>query len=489
LILSALLRKADLHPLATFGDADIAGVQMDSRRCEAGTLFVCMPGTTRDSHSFLPDALAAGASAAVVYSREGFDRAHSLGMPAVLLGDLRDNIWRLCDAFFHHPTRSMKVIGITGTNGKTTTAWMVRDLLQALGFRAAYLGTLGLHLPESHRELPNTTPFAVDLYNLLAEIKVDGVGVLAMEVSSHALVERRVDGVEFDLGLFTNLTQDHLDFHGTMQAYAEAKWRLFGDLPRLSEKPFRAAINVADEVGSTFAERSGPTALRFGGEGTDYRARDPRVGLSELAFDFVYPGGVAPVAAPIGGGFNVDNLLAALVAAIGIGIEPEAAARAADRVRPVPGRFEPVPNESGVGVLIDYAHTPDALTKLLASVRPLVEGRVITVFGCGGDRDRTKRPLMAKAASEASDVTVLTSDNPRTEDPESILRDAEEGLVAGRESVSIVDRREAIAHACRLARPGDVVVIAGKGHERYQIVGRQSIPMDEREIVREALAR
>ncbi|MGV3616712.1 MAG: UDP-N-acetylmuramoyl-L-alanyl-D-glutamate--2,6-diaminopimelate ligase [Fimbriimonas sp.] len=501
--LSQLVRQANVHPAGHFGDAEVTGAQLDSRRCSPGTLFFCMPGTTRDSHLFLPAAQAAGASAAVVYSSEGLEAARSLGMPAVHLEDVHDGAWRLCDALFHHPTRHMKVIGVTGTNGKTTTAWILRDMLRAIGGKAAYLGTLGFQLPDEERELANTTPFTVELYNLLAEARDRGVQHLAMEVSSHALAERRADGVEFDVGVFTNLTQDHLDYHGTMEEYADAKLRLFTDLPRQTEKSFQWAINVGDPVGHRWASELTTPGVAFWEGTTPHEGRFSRslqVVPREVRIDGarleatlrnVFEGQPGErsveVATHLGGGYNVQNSMTALAAAWALGVGPATAARAFEAVRPVPGRFEAVPNDAGIGILVDYAHTPDALEKLLDAVRPLTSGRIITVFGCGGDRDRTKRPLMARAASERSDITVATSDNPRTEDPQAILDDVLAGVAPGRTATSILDRREAVAYAVTRAKPGDVVVIAGKGHENYQIIGREKVPMDDRELARAAL--
>lgn len=501
-----IFAKAGVSPDRLHDDTRIDGIRSDSRLVQAGDLFVCMPGSQFDSHQFIPQAKAAGAVAVLAHTAEGFEAALGEDLPAALVlprepWQFPDTVWRLCDAFFDHPTRNMKVVGVTGTNGKTTTAWLVRDMLRALGLKAAYLGTLGFHLPDEERELANTTPFAVELYNLLAEARGRGVEALAMEVSSHALAERRVDGVEFDVAVFTNLTQDHLDYHGTMEAYEAAKWRLFAELPKQTAKRTMAAINVGDPVGRRWAESIDPERrLRFAvvEKLGDFGSVPSDLELAAEAFDvaidrihLVLQGvGHRDVGflAPLGGRYNVENLAAAAAAVKALGFPMGEIHDWGSRVHPVPGRFESVPNDSGIGILVDYAHTPDALEKLLDAVRPLTSGRVITVFGCGGDRDRTKRPKMARAASERSDVVVVTSDNPRTEDPERILDDIEVGLVAGVESVRIADRREAVAHAVRIARPGDVVVIAGKGHERYQIIGRTKHPMDDRELAREGLA-
>jgi UDP-N-acetylmuramoyl-L-alanyl-D-glutamate--2,6-diaminopimelate ligase len=381
----------------------------------------------------------------------------------------------------------MKVVGVTGTNGKTTTAWLLRDMMVALGERAGYLGTLGLQVPGEERELSNTTPFAVELYELLDEIHRKRVDSLAIEISSHALFERRSDGIEFNAGVFTNLTQDHLDFHGSMEAYAESKHRLFTQLPAQTDKRFVAAFNIDDPVGARWSvEHNGPS-VTYGLKGeADMVVRPLEVKVDRLRLKLEYRGEIE-VEVPLGGNFNVSNCMSAAAGMLALGYDLGAIEKALPKVRPVPGRFEAVPNNRGIGILVDYAHTADALEKLLDSVRELKPKRVITVFGCGGDRDRTKRPKMARTASERSEVTIVTSDNPRTEDPAAIIEEVKVGIVAGKESVAIVDRREAISHAIHLSEPGDVVVIAGKGHENYQIIGRTKHPMDDREIAKGAL--
>lgn len=495
--LQALFDEASVMPLRLEGDAELSGMKLDSRRVSPGDLFVCQAGTVRDSHEFLDAAKTAGAVAALAHSPEGFAHARGLGMAAALLpsGKLAFNhaIWQLCDAFYGHPTRAMKVVGITGTNGKTTTAWLVRDLLAALGETPGYLGTLGFQTPSGDRELANTTPYAVELYGLLGEARDQELSALAMEVSSHALAEQRADGVEFDVSVYTNLTQDHLDFHGSMQAYEAAKLRLFTDLPRQTAKAFAGVYNAADPACLRAAAAGKGRKIGFGdrdpGAFDAYlTGRACQVGVDRIELELAWEGAQACAVVPLGGSFNVENSLAAAASMLALGYRLDAAAGALAKVRPVPGRFEPVRNDKGIGVLVDYAHTPDALEKLLAAVRPLTQGRVITVFGCGGDRDRTKRPLMAQTVTKASDLAVLTSDNPRTEDPAAILADVRAGVAAGAEVVEIIDRPQAIAHAIRSARPQDVVVIAGKGHENYQIIGREKHPMDDRELAREALA-
>ncbi len=503
--LSSLLTESGALHIATVGDAAITSITQDSREAKSGSLFVCNPGTTNDSHAYLGSAKEHGAVAAVVWSSDGFVKAKSLGLAAIQLPEERvpfnDSICRLCNAFFGYPTRNMKVIGVTGTNGKTTTAWLIRDMLAALGMKAGYLGTLGFQIPGEERELGNTTPYPVELWSLLAEARDKGVEAMAMEVSSHAFAEHRCEYVEFDAGVFTNLTQDHLDFHGSMEAYEAAKLRLFTELSEQTEKKFIGVTNGDDLVGRQWRDALSGERPVFGygiardsaemdiiPAEYDLRALPLEIAVDHIQLRISAFGEPDPeFLSKLGGSYNVENLTAAATSLFVLGFPITDVCRAASSARPVPGRFEAVPNNLGIGVLVDYAHTPDALEKLLDAVRPLTKGRVITVFGCGGDRDRTKRPKMAKAASERSDITVVTSDNPRTEDPQSILNEVLTGIVPGRESIDIIDRREAIAHAIKIAQPGDVVVIAGKGHENYQIIGRTKYPMDDRLMARDAL--
>jgi UDP-N-acetylmuramoyl-L-alanyl-D-glutamate--2,6-diaminopimelate ligase len=490
--LKRLLHSIGMDPAEMVGDTEITGIQADSRRCVPGSLFVCMPGTNHPSEAYIPAAVSNGAVAALVYSREGMEFATANGIAAVLVPHRNERfaevVWQICDEFFAHPTRDLKLVGVTGTNGKTTTAWLVRDILTLLGNRTAYLGTLGFHLPEVTWELENTTPFAADLYNMISEAKRVGVTAISMEVSSHALAQERVGGLDFDVSVLTNLTQDHLDFHGTMESYAAAKHRLFTSRPVGSQKKMVAAFNVDDPIGYRWSiEQDGPT-LTYGtrSNDVDLRGTPLQIEVDRIRMQLEYRG-EAVVEIPLGGSYNVENTLSAVAATLALGYRLSEIAEVLPRVRPVPGRFEPVPNGRGIFVIVDYAHTPDALEKLLDSVRGVTSSRIITVFGCGGDRDTSKRPKMARVASLRSDLTIATSDNPRTEDPEKILQDVISGIAEGREWTSIVDRKEAIAYAVHRANPGDVLVIAGKGHENYQIIGRIKHPMDDRELARDAM--
>lgn len=484
--LTELLAAAGIAPRGQTGDAGpILGLADDSRQVQVGGLFVCMPSANTDSHRFLGDARRAGAVAALVYSEAGLDAARGLGLPAAWIesADFIGSVGRLGAAFVGRIP--FEIVGVTGTNGKTTTTWMMRQALLALGRRPAYLGTLGYEGPNGHGHLENTTPFPVELYRLFAYAAEEGVDTLVMETSSHALAQGRVAGVPFSVAVFTNLSQDHLDFHGTMEAYEAAKRSLFENFGVES-----AAICVDDPVGARWLEELSVDHPKFLGFGQDHgavRIRPLEVRVDSIRAEFRYGGAVREETMGVGGLFNVANSVAALAGLLSLGIEFDRACEAMSSVRPVPGRFEAIPNQAGIGVIVDYAHTPDALEKLLASARALAPKRLITVFGCGGDRDRTKRPQMAAVVSSKSDLAVITSDNPRTENPAAIVRDVEAGVVHGARSETVIDRREAIFRAVGLAEAGDIVVIAGKGHEDYQIIGRTKLPMDDRVMAREAL--
>ena len=487
--LSDAARWAGARPTEVFlGDnPSLRGVSADSRSVKPGDLFVCMPSASRDTHSFLPQVRDAGAGAAIVHSGSGLLYAQSLGIPAIAIEPTGSRfnfaLGRVCRGVLGDPTAGMKVFGVTGTNGKTTTAWMVRHALLALGSKAAYLGTLGFQVAEQMEALNNTTPFPVELWSMLADAKRQGIEHLVMEVSSHALFERRLSGVQFDVGMFTNLSQDHLDFHGTMENYSEAKKLLFTEHAALSEKPFVGALNVADPHAAQWSRELPCRVFTYGAPGAELVTEATDVRASGMTLTAKHEGETVVGQLLVGGLFNIENATSALAGLICLGYPLSDAMRALEKVKAVPGRFEPVHTGRGFDVIVDYAHTPEALELLLKSARGLNPKRIITVFGCGGDRDRSKRPKMAVAAAAHSDLVVLTSDNPRTENPEAILDDVATGFPAGSEIVRITDRPEAVAHAVGLAQPGDLVVIAGKGHENYQIIGRTKHPMDDRDLV------
>lgn len=498
-------------PDAVAGNPVITGLETDSRRVEPGALFVCMPGAHADGHDFIAEAQNRGAAAVLVRNREAWQEAQRRQLPAALIErsgtEWMRSVAMIARAFFDDPTAKMRLVAITGTNGKTTTAWMVRDALLALGRSAGYLGTLGFQYPGQARSLSNTTPFPIEIHAIMAEAAHTGVQDMVMEASSHGLVERRMWGLRVDVGTFTNLTQDHLDFHATMSEYASAKKLLFTEYAAGSGKDFAAVLNADDPVGREWKdcvwdeallerERMGIGGARrwaykvvtYGEARGDLRCHAKSVQAREVEVEFALRTQAALTKARVGGHFNVRNLMAACATLVALGYELHEGAEALSHVTPTPGRFEPVPNALGFEVLVDYAHTPDALHSLLATARHLVTGRLIVVFGCGGDRDRAKRPLMAAAATGQADLTYITSDNPRTEDPLAIIREVRVGVQPGARVVEIPDRRAAIQAAIAEARPGDIVVIAGKGHEDYQIIGRTKYPMDDRQIAREALS-
>ena len=489
--LGELVQRSNVIVDEVQGEAIVLRPIADTREVRPDDLFFCQPSARRDTHALIPEAMERGATAAVLHGRRGVE--HATGpyiLPTGGEAGYQEAAWRLAHCLLDFPSRTMKVVGVTGTNGKTTTAWLLRDLLQACGLDSSYLGTLGFRSPSGDRQLENTTPPAVELANLLADARSQGTQALAMEVSSHALAERRADGVEFDAAVFTNLTQDHLDFHDSMETYAEAKWRLFADLPTQTGKPFVAAMNVDDPLGAEWAARIASPVVRYSlRKGEDWLSGTVTdIGLASLTIALSWKGqSVGPVRVPIGGSFNADNTLAAAAGMVALGFDLDRIGDALPAIRPVPGRFEAVPNDRGIGVIVDYAHTPDALQKLLDAVCSLAPRRLITVFGCGGDRDRSKRPIMARLVSQRSDLTVVTSDNPRTEDAAAILAEVAAGIAPGQRSIAILDRREAVAYAIGQAMPRDVVVIAGKGHENYQIVGTTKLHMDDRELARAAL--
>ncbi len=450
---------------------EIGGLAYDNRAVEPGTLFFCVPGFTRDGHDFASDAVARGAAALVVA------RPVDAGVPEVQVEDVRAAMATAAARFYGDPTASLPVVGVTGTNGKTTTAFLVRALLEAAGRQCGLLGTVTSVVAGEERPTVRTTPEAIDLQRTFREMLDGGDGACAMEISSHALELRRAEGVRVAAAVFTNLTQDHLDFHPTMEEYFLAKRRLFA-----SPLTQARVVNVDDPYGRRLAEEF-PDAVTFGIFGAaDYRAVDVETGFAGTDCRFETPDGAFGVHVPLPGRFNVANALGAWAAVRVLGVELTALPQSAR----VPGRFEPVDEGQPFAVLVDYAHTPDSLENVLRAARELASGRVIAVFGAGGDRDRGKRPLMGEIGARLADVALVTSDNPRSEEPEAIIAEILAG--AGREVEHDVDRRRSIHRAVALAEPGDVVVIAGKGHEQGQeFEGGRKEPFDDVAVAREAL--
>ena len=464
-------------------DTEITGLAYDSRKVGPGIAFVALRGTTADGHAFIPKAIALGASAIIAEQAP----AEDVSVPWVHVRHSRIALAQAAAALHGHPAKSLTIAGVTGTNGKTTTAFLMHHLFNTAQKRSGLLGTVfydlgnGDRLPATH-----TTPESLEIQGLLATMRDNGCRACAMEVSSHALDQDRVFGLPFSAAVFTNLTQDHLDYHGTMEKYFEAKVRLF-EITAESSPRSTLIINGDDAWGRKLVDRFQHTGrvTRFGfGVHNEFRAINVRYDLTGTTFELEAKGRCFLVRSPLIGDFNVYNALGALAAAHGVGLNLREAVKSLQNAPQVPGRMERVSENSRFQVFVDYAHTPDGLENALRTARALRPRRLITVFGCGGDRDRTKRPKMAAAAEAGSDICVLTSDNPRTEDPEQILNDAKAGFARPQKHAIIADRREAIRVALENAREGDLVLIAGKGHEDYQDIQGKKHPFDDRKIAR-----
>ena len=451
-------------------DVDVTALAYDNRLVTPGTLFFCVPGFTRDGHDFADDAIARGAVALVV------QRPLQRGVPEILVDDVRAAMAPAAAALAGDPTARLITVGITGTNGKTTTAFLVRALLEAGGRPTGLLGTVTAIVGGEQHAVARTTPEAIDLQRTFADMLAAGDEAVVMEVSSHALALHRADAIHWSAAVFTNLTQDHLDFHADMEDYFLAKRRLFEAGPAL------AVIDVDDPYGARLAGEL-PGAIRIGLDAPDAQVRARILAADAGGSRFAVDGLELRTALP--GRFNVRNALAAVVVARELGVDDATIADALPRAGRVPGRFEPVEEGQPFAVIVDYSHTPDSLENALRAAREIAEGRVIAVFGAGGDRDRAKRPLMGAAAAGGADVAIITSDNPRSEDPEAIIAAVAEGAPAAER---VVDRRAAIERAVALAQPGDVVVVAGKGHEQGQeFEGGRKVPFDDVTVAREAL--
>ena len=466
-------------------DTPCTGVVYDSRAVTPGSVFVALQGLRADGAAFAPQAVSAGA-AAVVAAAGVNPAAGAAWLPVT---DPRLALALLAAEFNGHPSRSMRVVGVTGTNGKTTTAYLVRAILEAAGIKCGLMGTVSYCIGDREIEASRTTPEAPDVQGLLREMLEEACGACVMEVSSHALALRRVDGLQFAAGVFTNLTRDHLDFHGNMEAYFAAKRRLFEILPATAP----AVVNLDDPRGAALVEVSGTPVTYAITKAADVTPGPLSYSLHGLAFDVRTPQGIVHVKSTLVGKPNVYNILAAAGVTAAMGIPLDAIEKGLARLTGVPGRFEVVSRpKDDITVVVDYAHTDDALRNLLETARPMATRRLITVFGAGGDRDRTKRPLMGMVAARLSDVVIITSDNPRGEDPaqiiEEVMRGAEpETRQSGARVLTVVERGDAIRRAVAEAQAGDVVLVAGKGHEKYQVVGGTSFPFDDVAVARDAL--
>ncbi|RPJ70602.1 MAG: UDP-N-acetylmuramoyl-L-alanyl-D-glutamate--2,6-diaminopimelate ligase [Acidobacteria bacterium] len=485
----------DLVPAGTplpsaAGGRQVKGLAYDSRRVVPGSLFVALKGQKTDGAAFAVQALSKGAVAVVA------EAPRPEAVPDATWIHVRDGrhaMARLAAAFYGRPSDDLQLVGITGTNGKTTTAYLLSALFEAAGIRCGMLGTVVYRVGREERPATRTTPEAVDVQHMLREMVQAGCSACAMEVSSHALVLDRVADVRFRAGVFTNLTRDHLDFHGAMETYFKAKLRLFEELDRGGT----AVVNVDDPRGPSILPAVAGRTLTYAiDHEADVKPGPIEFSLDGLAFSARTPAGPIEVRTRLVGRPNAYNVLATAATGVALGLPLEGISRGLGAVEGVPGRFEIVSGpRDDVNVVVDYAHTDDALRNLLETARPLARHRLITVFGCGGDRDRTKRPLMGAVATRMSDLVIVTSDNPRTEDPAAIIAEIRRGIPPEdrngrhRKVMEVVDRRTAIERAINLAEPGDVVLLAGKGHEKYQVIGDKVLPFDDAAVARAALAR
>ncbi|MDP6491476.1 MAG: UDP-N-acetylmuramoyl-L-alanyl-D-glutamate--2,6-diaminopimelate ligase [Kiritimatiellia bacterium] len=468
--------------------AEVTGISSDSRQVREGFVYVGIRGGRHDGRDFVPDAVARGAVACIVEGPAPTDSGGAV--PALSVPDARLAVALLASRFHGNPSSKLKVVGTTGTNGKTTVSYLVRDIFNQSGLQPGLIGTIAYEIGERAIPAARTTPEAAELQGLLAQMVSSGCQSAVLEVSSHSLDQKRVAGIDFDVGVFTNLTGDHLDYHLDMERYFAAKAGLFRQLGS-GKKSAYAVINADDPFGRRLADpgRYDAEVITYGtGRAADVRAEIVELDARGSRITMASPWGNYKVETPLMGRFNVSNVLAAMTIAGAMGLDIETAGQALKHASGAPGRLEEIPTDTGFQVFVDYAHTDDALSNVLTTLREVTPGRLIAVFGCGGDRDKTKRPLMGRVAEIGADLTIATSDNPRSEDPADII----EQIVAGvhnRNTVLVeIDRRDAIHKAISLAREGDIVLIAGKGHENFQEIGSRTIPFDDRQVAGDALA-
>jgi UDP-N-acetylmuramoyl-L-alanyl-D-glutamate--2,6-diaminopimelate ligase len=479
---------APLKPMSAEGslDRDIVGITYDSRRVTPGMLFVAMPGNRVDGHSFIPNAVDRGA-AGIIYQKNGIVPTRAT---RIKVADAREALAQAAAVFYDYPSTKLKIIGVTGTNGKTTVAFMVKQILEAAGIKSGLLSTIRYEIGERVIPAQRTTPESLEVQQMMAQMVRAGCKACVMEVSSHALVQKRVLGVEFDVAIFTNLTQDHLDYHRTMEAYFEAKTRLFTDLKSACKRG-AAVINIDDPLGSQLQEKSRLEVLLTYGLDQSAQLRATQVELGRGGTRLVMETSAGPMRCllPLLGRHNIYNAMAATGAGLVLGLNPRCIVEALHTMPPVPGRLEAITQGQPFAVLVDYAHTDDALRNVLNTLREITPGRLLLAFGCGGNRDAGKRAKMGKVAAELADYTMMTSDNPRKESAVAIAQQIEAGYLQVRTDGYQVelDRRRAIEDIVRMARPGDTVLIAGKGHETYQEFEDTIIPFDDRVYARETL--
>jgi len=480
--LTDLLRSLPEKKIYGPVDKEVSGIAYDSRRLNSGDLFIAIRGLQSDGHQYIPEAIAAGAAAVVV------DREEIYGsVTTIQVNDSRKALAQLSARWFDHPARKLRLVGITGTDGKTTTAYLVHALLREAGYGAGLIGTVVTRIGRNDRPSSYTTPESLELHQALADMVSQGDTFAVMEVSSHALAMDRVFDISFELALFTNLSRDHLDFHGDFEHYRDAKALLF---ERLHGSRARAVINLDDPSASFFRDRTSVPVITFSAEGAaDVSLKSARLTMEGTDIEVQTPSGLLQMHTHLPGRYNVFNVLAAVGAGVALDLEPTAIRRGLEGIGGVDGRFETIPARQGFTVIVDYAHTPQALQRLLSAIQEMSPQRVVLIFGCGGDRDRGKRPEMADVASQLADMVLLTTDNPRSEDPLAILREVQRGILPGTAYEVLPDRRDAIRRGLELVKPGEVLVVAGRGHERYQVVDSERRPFQDREVVLEELER
>ena len=486
MLLKTLVPAIPIRKIIGTIDRPVESIAYDSRRVQRNGMFVALRGEKSDGHQFIGQAIEKGASVIVVEHEGSHPRATFL-----VVENTRAALADLSAAFYRYPARKLKLAAVTGTNGKTTTTFLTKHICEAAGLRCGLIGTVRYEIGERVLPAIRTTPESLDLVELLAQIRDAGCRAAAMEVSSHALAQDRTRGLEWNVAVFTNLTQDHLDFHGTMMSYFDAKAKLFTQLgaQQKKRKPM-AVVNIDDRYGEQLLDKidKNVAVITYGrGARADFRASNPRVEFSGTSYQLEAGGKSYLVRVPLIGRFNVLNSVAALAAANALGISLRDAVLSIGKSSQIPGRLELVPAKRQFQVFVDYAHTPDALRNVLRTLRELEPHRLIAVFGCGGDRDRQKRPMMGDIVDQYADYAIITSDNPRTEDPNAILAEIEKGFRSSRYE-KIVDRTEAIGRAVALAQPRDMVLIAGKGHENYQEFADYTVPFNDIQVARRAIA-
>lgn len=467
-------------------EVEISGIQYDSRKMARDEVFVAIRGTATDGHKFINAAIGKGARAVVVEDDSAIPDSLFMhaGVVKIVVHDSRKALAQISANFYGHPSRRLTLVGVTGTNGKTTTTYLIKSILEARGDKVGLIGTIEYKIGDETIPATHTTPESLELNQLLASMVDNGCSAVVMEVSSHSLQMRRVHGLDFSTAAFTNLTQDHLDFHGTMEEYFKAKQILFNEL----NSSATAVTNADDRFGMKMIEKTQAGRLSYGlSSVADIRAEDVRMNAHGTTLMVAYKGGRQQIQSSLTGRFNVANISAAYAAGVALGIPTESIRVGIAKIRSVRGRFEQIVSTRGWTAVVDYAHTPDALENCLRTIHDILPERrgncILTVFGCGGNRDKGKRPTMGAIASSLSDVTIITSDNPRKEDPQTIIDEINIGVVKGKTVMMEVDRRKAIVMALELAQEGDVVLIAGKGHEDYQVIGEAKHHFDDREEV------